>query len=253
MLRIAWRWMARVASSSRTVGTTASGSLPPAWRRRMLSCLGLTPEVPSAFVCDMEALLNGAATADVTFVVDDTRIQAHRAILAARSEYFRAMLTSGFSEGQGIAHEISISDTTPEAFKALLRYLYTDELRFTDEHVLDVMRKARELSLERVYNHACRRVRGLSITVLNVAGWFVKADDYGLEDVLAATFGFLARNIRQVKTQARQSLQMLADKPHLLMEVMIESLGREDGELPVFLLCCGNLTRERGGPAGTTS
>jgi hypothetical protein len=31
---------------------------------------------------------------------------------------------------------------------------------------------------------------------------------------------FLTRNLRQVKAQARQSLQMLADKPHLLIEAI---------------------------------
>jgi hypothetical protein len=35
---------------------------------------------------------------------------------------------------------------------------------------------------------------------------------------------FLTRNLRQVKAQARQSLQMLSDKPHLLMEVMVEGI-----------------------------
>ena len=148
----------------------------------------------------MEALLNGAALADVTFVVGDIRFQAHRAILAARSEYFRAMLTSGFSEGQGIAHEIAIRDTTPEAFVALFRYLYTDELRFADEHVLEVMRKARELSLERLYIICTQRVRQ-TVSLYNVVAWLLKADEYGLEDVRAANLGFLARNISRVKAQ----------------------------------------------------
>ena len=35
---------------------------------------------------------------------------------------------------------------------------------------------------------------------------------------------FLTRNLRQVMAQARQSLQMLSDKPHLLMEVMLEAI-----------------------------
>jgi len=43
-------------------------------------------------VTQMEAMLPDGSLADVTFVVGDARIHAHRAILAARSEYFRAVL-----------------------------------------------------------------------------------------------------------------------------------------------------------------
>ena len=172
------------------------------------------PELPSVFVARMEALLDNEDLSDVTFVVGDTRIMANRAILIAQSEYFGAMLNSGFREGQGprakrartsggeAGTEITISDTTPEAFKALLRYLYTDELRFADQHLLDVMRKAKEISLERVYNHTVRRVRKI-LSVNNVVALLVKADAYGLEDVRTATLGFLTRNLRQVKAQVR--------------------------------------------------
>jgi hypothetical protein len=102
----------------------------------------------------------------------------------------------------GTANEITIRDTTPEAFQALLRYLYTDELRFDDEHLVDVMRKARAISLERVYNHGMRQVRQ-NMSVNDVVAWLVKADEYGLEDVRTAAFGFLARNLDQVKAQVR--------------------------------------------------
>jgi hypothetical protein len=184
------------------------------------------PQLPSVFVRQMEALLDDEACSDVTFVVGDARIPAHCTILKARSEYFCTMLKWAFKEGEGsggggeeqghaakrarvsgasckgTANEITIGDTTPEAFKALLRYLYTDELRFDDEHLVDVMRKAREISLELVYNQGMRQVYQ-NMSVHNVVAWLVKADEYGLEDVRTAAFGFLARNLAQVKAQVR--------------------------------------------------
>ena len=124
--------------------------------------------------------------------------------------------------GQGAGtKDIIIGNTTPEAFKALLRYLYTDELRFADELLVDVMRKAKEISLERVYNHCMRQVAG-KMSVHNAVGWFVEADEHGLEDVRAAAFGFLARNLAQVKRQASETLEMLADQPRLTMQLMLE-------------------------------
>ena len=54
------------------------------------------------------------------------------------------MLTSSFQEGQHDA-VVSVGDTTPAAFRAVLRHAYTDELVCDDESVVDVMRKAREV------------------------------------------------------------------------------------------------------------
>ena len=200
------------------ISRIASGLAPPS-----MLCT-VAPQLPSVFVTQMAALLDDDSLSDVTFVVGDTRIHAHRVILITRSEYFRAMLTSGFSEGQKrSSKEITIGDTTPEAFKALLRYLYTDELHFPDEHLIDVMRKSKEISLERVYNHTVRRCRR-DISVHNCVGWFVNADEYGLDDLRTSTFRYLTRNFRKVKAQAKKTFQILSDKPHLMMEVMLEAI-----------------------------
>ena len=151
-----------------------AGLVPP-----LSAVLAVHAELPSVHVSRMEALLRDESQSDVIFVVGHTRIHAHRCILQAQSEYFGAMLSSGFREGQEppckraktsgqeAATEITIGDTTPEAFRALLRYLYTDELRFEEEELLDVMRKAKEISLDRVYNHTVRRVRmGMSVRMM---------------------------------------------------------------------------------------
>ncbi|XP_073080577.1 BTB/POZ domain-containing protein 9 isoform X3 [Manis javanica] len=78
------------------------------------------------------ALLIGEEYGDVTFVVEKKRFPAHRVILAARCQYFRALLYGGMRESQPEA-EIPLQDTTAEAFTMLLKYIYTGRATLTDE------------------------------------------------------------------------------------------------------------------------
>lgn len=67
---------------------------------------------------------------DVTLKVDHAYFQAHRVILAARSEYFRALLYGGMRESSEC--EVELKDTNVAAFKVLLRYIYTGKISLTN-------------------------------------------------------------------------------------------------------------------------
>lgn len=63
--------------------------------------------------------------ADVTFIVEDTRIPAHKNILSARSSYFNSMFGGGLVGSK----QDEIRLTVPlNAFKAILKYIYTGRL-----------------------------------------------------------------------------------------------------------------------------
>ena len=177
-------------------------------------------KLPSTLTCDYAALLYDPTSADVTFVVNNERIPAHRIILAARSTYFRSMFSSGMREAQR-GNDIVIQDTSPAAFHALLLYLYADELAFDDTLVVDVLRKAKELELTRVCNHCelhCQR--GLSAH--NAVLWFMQADEYALEGLREITLRYLTRNLSKVRAEAKDTLAKLAvEKPMLMAEVMM--------------------------------
>lgn len=65
---------------------------------------------------------------DVTFIVEEQKLPAHRVILAARSEYFRALLYGGLSEST--QHVIKL-EIPLEAFKCLLGYIYSGKKFWT--------------------------------------------------------------------------------------------------------------------------
>eukprot|EP00928_Gymnodinium_smaydae_P055789 TRINITY_DN39269_c0_g1_i1.p1 TRINITY_DN39269_c0_g1~~TRINITY_DN39269_c0_g1_i1.p1 ORF type:complete len:511 (-),score=60.67 TRINITY_DN39269_c0_g1_i1:227-1759(-) len=152
------------------------------------------PQLPSLLIPQMTTLLDDPTHADVVFAVGNQTISAHRVILAARCPYLQNMLANS----PGDKEPIRIEDTTPSAFKGILRYLYTDDLHFPDEDLIDIMRKARTMSLERVYNYAVTRLRR-DITTDNVTVWLIKADEYGLQELKTATFSFMSRHLRQLK------------------------------------------------------
>lgn len=62
---------------------------------------------------------------DIVLVVQEQKLSAHKVVLAARSEYFRALLYGGMRESNQA--EITLSDAPVKAFKSLLKYIYTGE------------------------------------------------------------------------------------------------------------------------------
>uniref|UniRef100_A0A182UPH2 BTB domain-containing protein n=1 Tax=Anopheles merus TaxID=30066 RepID=A0A182UPH2_ANOME len=80
-----------------------------------------------------------ADNADVTFIVKAEHLPAHRIILATRSEYFRAMLYGALKESK--QNEIAL-DVPVEAFKFLIKYIYTGRLslkQMKNTDILDIL------------------------------------------------------------------------------------------------------------------
>ena len=173
---------------------------------------------PSTYRDEMRALLDDSRFADITFVVEGEKITAHRMLLVARSVYFRTMLSSGFKEAN--SNEVLIGDVSISAFKEILMYIYTDELVFTTENLSEVMRKANEFQLERVYKHTLHRCYS-SITVKDAVAWLIHAETYNLEEARKLALRFVARNFKKIRAEARQTLLQLKEEPALLMEVML--------------------------------
>lgn len=77
---------------------------------------------------------------DVTLVVEGHRFHGHKVILAARSEYFRALLYGGLRESQ--QSEIELKGTSLDAFRILLKYVYTGHMvlaNLKEEIILDIL------------------------------------------------------------------------------------------------------------------
>jgi hypothetical protein len=71
----------------------------------------------------LENMYKAKIHTDVTFVFpEDRKIVAHKCILAARSEIFRAMFESKFEESKGV---INVKEYTEDAFSNFIHYMYT--------------------------------------------------------------------------------------------------------------------------------
>lgn len=145
------------------------------------------------------ALYRSQEFTDVTFVVEGSKFFAHRVILAARSEYFRALLYGGMRETNPEA-QIEIKDTTAPAFNALLKYVYTGKVylgEFKEETVLELLSLAHKygfLALE----SALQGYLKATLSIRNVCFVFDTALLYQMTDLGTTCLSFLDRNAVEV-------------------------------------------------------
>ncbi|KAI4384495.1 hypothetical protein MLD38_002644 [Melastoma candidum] len=84
------------------------------------------PLPPSDMGQGLKNLLGSEVGCDVTFVVGDEKFRAHKLILAARSHVFRAQFFGLI--GDRNIDEVVVEDVEPSIFKAMLQFIYTDDL-----------------------------------------------------------------------------------------------------------------------------
>jgi len=89
---------------------------------------------PSSLVADLLAQLDGAdGSGDVAFFVGGERLHAHSQIICARSQVFSHMLRAPMREAS--SRDVTIEECDSLTFRALLRFLYTDDLECMDEWI----------------------------------------------------------------------------------------------------------------------
>lgn len=154
-------------------------------------------ELTARFSEQMAQLCMSYDYSDVTFIVENEKLPAHRVILAARSEYFRALLYGGLSETN--QNEIHLKIPL-KAFKALLKYIYSGNMSLTqmkEENILDTLGLANQYGftdLEIAISDYLRQVLSLN----NVCAILDAAKLFGLEGLTNVCHSFLDRNAGEI-------------------------------------------------------
>ena len=83
---------------------------------------------------------------DINLVVGDKTIPAHKSMLVAGSEYFRAMFSGDFAEAN--RKEIIMAALSQEGLQAVIDALYTGRLNLTNTNVLEILKTADQLEIQ---------------------------------------------------------------------------------------------------------
>lgn len=108
--------------------------------------------MPSDVTKDLENLYRSGKHADFTLVVEERELKAHKAILAARSPVFAAMMEPHTAEAQN--SRAILRDIDYEVVQAILYYIYTGTCTNMGGNALDILAAAERFALPGLKNIA---------------------------------------------------------------------------------------------------
>ncbi|XP_076298371.1 BTB (POZ) domain containing 9 isoform X2 [Lasioglossum baleicum] len=158
---------------------------------------------------DIGALCLSDDYSDITLIVDGQRFNGHKIILAARSQYFRALLFGGLKEST--QREIELQDANLTAFKGLFEYIYTGRMSLTDkreEVVLDILGLAHLYGFSELETSISDYLREI-LNIKNVCLIFDAALFYRIECLTRVCQGYMDKHACEV-IQHESFLQLSA-------------------------------------------
>ncbi|GIM12505.1 hypothetical protein Vretimale_15833, partial [Volvox reticuliferus] len=225
------------ATAPGTVCGGALGSGGPFGAAAAAAAAAGLPGLPGldGLAADLGALLDGggggggasgepAVGADVEVVVGDRSFSCHRAILAARCEYFRRLFQSGFADSS--RSKVSLPDADPGAFSLILRYIYCAAMDFPSPLLRALAELADRLLLPAASLTAQRQLLSATcpITVVEDLLW---AEGRGFEELLTGLKAYYLANAHRILEEAPHSLEVLMMRsPKLHLELYAAGIKR---------------------------
>ncbi|PNH02015.1 ARM REPEAT PROTEIN INTERACTING WITH ABF2, partial [Tetrabaena socialis] len=180
---------------------------------------------PRTLPADLGALLDRQpdGTADVAIVVGGRTFHVHRAVLSARSDYFRQRLGGGFADSS--AQHLDLPDADPDAFALLLLFLYTGAADIPPAQAQAVAALADRLLLPELCRVAADVVVG-GVSAGTVVGLLLWAEARGPAfcELLSRLKAWYVDNHQAVLRDARDALKRLAVGHPDLMQQLLEGL-----------------------------
>jgi len=122
-------------------------------------------------------LINNKEFSDVTFVVEDKEIYAHRNILSVNSTYFRKMFIRELQENKSQLM-ITIPDTSYATFMTVIEYFYTGLSYIdisTEEEAWELMQTSMKYDIEELLDY-CQCTIATTVTPDNVISILERAE-----------------------------------------------------------------------------
>ncbi|KAK0157660.1 hypothetical protein PV328_011371 [Microctonus aethiopoides] len=176
---------------------------------------------------------------DVTLILYDERIPAHKAILSAKSPIFASMFDDNNinEERNNLNKEIIIDDFNPETFKAMLHYIYTNEIKDVDRLALNLLWTANKYEVKEL-KEICEKTLCQKIIIDNATDYLVYSNLFHAETLMKYCQEFIHAHIEEImKTPKYEAMEkrypeLIADlyrssvmgNQHLIIKLIISSL-----------------------------
>lgn len=178
--------------------------------------------IPSpSLVSNFRSLINDSEMSDVCFLVEGRMTYAHKAILAVRSDYFRAMLFNGHMRESSSSGDIpvEISDVSHSVFLQVLEFLYTDNVvgPVSLEEAINLMVASEQFMIDRLKG-ICEDLIRTDITVDNVISVLVASHQHNAFGLKEIAMEYILQNLSEKPIQ--RGLMDLKTEPDLLVEIL---------------------------------
>ncbi|XP_068586189.1 kelch-like protein 32 isoform X1 [Cebidichthys violaceus] len=164
---------------------------------------------------------------DVTLVAGEQKFHAHKAVLAACSDYFRAMFSLCMVESE--ADEVTLQGVTGVGLKHALDFAYTGQILLEPAVIQDVLSAGSHLQLLELLS-LCSHYLIQELSSVNYLELYRVADLFHLPALEEAVVGFLVEHLSEL-SQSRQD-EALQLPYRLLREVLksdrLTSLSEEE-------------------------
>lgn len=103
---------------------------------------------------ELRSLQQSQLLTDVTLQSGTVEVRAHRCVLAARSDYFRACLTSNMKES-AVNSTIVLPLAHEDCLYQVINHIYGEEISITESNVMVLLDSANQLSIHTLKTQCC--------------------------------------------------------------------------------------------------
>jgi len=137
-----------------------------------------------------EMRLNGGFV-DMEIIVGSETFRVHRVIMATKSDYFRAVMSSELKEAK--ENRVIIKDLDPEIMKTVIEFCYTNQVSLNDDNFHQVLSAAFRFCMESLKD-VCMKFIEPRTTASNFTGLIHSFHQFGLQHLLDRALGFCLEN-----------------------------------------------------------